>query len=145
MIAKARKGLGEDDVDDVDETGFLEATRRHRSTHAAPHSDPLSQKQELTAIKSESSLKKLLSALSRGEGPDQPSVLYDLTYWQSLACGGLTIMQEGGLPEGSLDLPQEHVNEIRGNLREQGYFRAQPSAWDVKFEVGSRCSFTVRE
>jgi len=67
-------------VDDVDELGFLE---------------------EMKAIKSESSLKKLLSALSRGEGPDKPEILYDLAYWRSLGCG-LTILKEEGLPEGEL-------------------------------------------
>jgi len=88
----------------------------------------------MKAIKSESSLKKLLSALSRGEGPDQPAALYDLEYWRSLSCG-LSILREGGLPEGCLDLPQEDIDQIKGSLGEQGYFRAQPGAWDIKFEA----------
>jgi len=107
LIGLAKTGLGENE--DVDEAGFLD---------------------ELEAIKSEQSLKKRLSALSRGEGPDKPEVLYDTAYWESLSCG-LTIAKEGGIPEGKLNFPAACVQQAQQSLKEKGYFKAEPTQWDV--------------
>jgi len=113
VVARAKKGLGEEVDEDVNEQGFHD---------------------ELTAIKNEQSLKKLLSSLSRGEEPDNPAPLYDVDYWRSLS-RGLTIARPGGVPEGSLDLPDAHMQGVSEGLRSEGYFRARPGGWDVDFNA----------
>jgi len=89
--------------------------------------------EDVKAANEDKHLKSRLSAISRGEWPDNAAALQDLEYWQQFS-DKLHLTSINSEKVAPISMDETHLQECKDCLSSNGWFKAQPTGWTVEHQ-----------